>query len=384
MTSATALRMTRAGHRAPGFTLIEMLISLVLILIVFAITIPFFRAQSIAVQKNIGRSDAMQSAQLAQAAIDRELRLAGGVTGQPVIVQAAPFALTFNVDLVTRLTNDANATYYNPDADSLAVEAWEPSRAKVLATSGSKNYPATLYTDATGIQSQAETISYFLYRDSSSGRNDLYTLFRRVNDRDSVVMARNLWIPSDTNYFFTYTRTDATGNMVAIPNASLPIYWDAASHYADSIRVVGMRVASLYRDTRLQKDVVRTLYYNTTLLNAGMLQLRTCGTAPLPALLPVATQVFDAFGTLTNIHLTWNASLEEAGGEKDVALYLVMRRPSASTDWEVLGNVVAQGIASYSFDDFNFKSGSWVYGVVAQDCSPANSPMAAAVAVVNP
>ena len=34
-----------------------------------------------------------------------------------MIVQAAAFAVTFNADLITRVVNDPNATYYDPNAD---------------------------------------------------------------------------------------------------------------------------------------------------------------------------------------------------------------------------------------------------------------------------
>jgi type II secretory pathway pseudopilin PulG len=366
-----------------GFTLIEMMMAILLTMLVFAITIPFFSVQTKAVDTGAGRLDALQNARYAQNAIDRELRLAGGITGQPVIVQADKFAVTFNVDLVTRVTNDPNATYYNPSADSLGTESWEPSRAKTLPGTA-KSYPTQFYTDANGNQSSAETISYFLYVDGTSGRSDLYTLFRRVNDRDSTIVTRNLWIPTDTNYFFKYQRADATGAIQQIAQSSLPIYWDAASKLADSIRIVQMRISGLYRDVRKSQDVTRTIYHNTRLYNAGMLKQLTCGSAPLGANNVVATQVFDGLGNLTNIHLTWDKSLEESGGEADVATYVIQRRPAASTDWEVIGNLLARNYASYSIDDFSFRSGQWVYGVVAQDCSPTNSTVTSSSTITNP
>lgn len=375
---------TRAARptQRDGFTLIEMMMAVLLTTIVFAITIPFFRMQTRAVEAGAGKLDAIQNARYAQAIIDRELRMAGGIVGQPIIVQAAPYAVTFNVDLVSRLANDPSATYYDPTADSLMTESWEPSRAKYLPTSA-KTYPTQFYTDASFIQSNAETISYFAKVDAASGRTDIFTLFRRVNDRDSTVVARYLWIPSDTAYLFQYTRTDAVGVLTQIPLASLPIYWDAANKAVDSIRTVSMRLATLYRDNRLQKDIVKTMYSNTTLLNAGKLKEATCGSEPLGPPAATATQVIVS-GSITKITVTWTKSLEEAGGEKDVALYIVMRRPSAGTDWEVLTNLVANNSASYSWDDFTFQSGSWVYGVVSQDCSPLNSPVTSTAAVINP
>jgi len=381
------IRNPRVTARA-GFTLIEMMMAVLLTMLVFAITIPFFRNQTRALDGGAGRLDASQNAHYAQSAIDRELRLAGGAPGQPVIVQAAPFAVTFNVDLVTTLANDPDATYFNPAADPLSVDSWLPAAAKKLPTS-TVVYPTVEYFDGNGFQSHAETISYFLYLDASSGRNDIYTLFRRVNDRDSTVVAHNMWIPTDTNYFFQYSRTNNTGNIVAIPQASLPIYWNTAGDWADSVRLVQMRIAGLYRDVQKQKDITRTVYHSTRLLNAGMLKLNICGVAPQPAGTVTATQLDNlgnpwVSGPISEVRVVFNASTEEAGGEKDVASYVIERTIQGTSNWQVLGNLVAHGFASYTYDDFTFQTGNWVYGVVAVDCSPSYSPVSQSAAVTNP
>ena len=377
----------RARARA-GFTLIEMMMAVLLTMLVFAITIPFFRNQTRALDGGAGRLDAMQNARYAQSAIDRELRLAGGAPGQPIIVQAAPFAVTFNVDLVTTATNDPDATYYNPAADPLSVDSWLPAAAKQLPTSNVV-YPTVEYFDGNGFQSHAETISYFLYLDASSGRNDLYTLFRRVNDRDSTVVAHNMWIPTDTNYFFQYSRTDSAGNIVSIPQASLPIYWNTAGNWADSVRLVQMRISGLYRDVQKAKDVTRTVYHSTRLLNAGLLKQNICGVAPQPPGTVIATQLNNlgnpwVSGPISEVRVAYNASPEEAGGEKDVASYVIERTIQGTSNWEVLGNMVAHGYASSTYDDFTFMTGIWVYGVVAVDCSPLYSTVSQSPAIINP
>jgi hypothetical protein len=368
-----------------------MMMAVLLTMLVFAITIPFFRNQTRALDGGAGRLDAMQNARYAQSAIDRELRLAGGATGQPIIVQADKFAITFNVDLVTTQSNDPDATYYNPQADSLSVDSWLPSRSKKLPTSNVV-YPTVEYYDGNGFQSHAETISYFLYLDASTGRNDLYTLFRRVNDRDSTIVAHNMWIPTDTNYFFQYSRTDSSGNIISIPAASLPIYWNTAGDWADSVRVVQMRIAGLYRDVQKGVDITRTVYHSTRLLNAGMLKQLTCGAPPLPPGTVTATQL-DSTGApwsagdvspLAQVQVVYTASPEEAGGAKDVASYVIERTIQGTSNWQVLGNEVAYGQASYTYNDFTFTSGTWVYGAVAVDCSPAYSTVTQSAAVTNP
>ncbi len=369
--------------RRAGFTLPEIVISMTLLLLVFAMAVPYFRAQSLTVQRDVGRMESTQSARFVQGMIDRELRLAGGETGQPIIVEAGPFAITFNVDLVSRLANDPSAVYVDEGADSLAVSSWSVGRARALPVTGTV-YPDRDYYDVAGNRSGAETISYWVTRDATAGRADVYTLWRRVNDRDSTLVSRDILIPADTAWFFRYSRTTATGALAAVPTASLPINWRGTTRLADSVRVVEMRVSMLFADARTGREIVQTSYGSTRLLNAGLLQQRTCGTSPLPPRNVTAAVQLDADGVPTSVRAEWSASLEEAGGERDVSVYVVQRRPSSSTEWSTLRNVPANGDASYAFEDFSFASGSWVYGVFAQDCSPANSPVVAAAGVVVP
>jgi prepilin-type N-terminal cleavage/methylation domain-containing protein len=367
-----------------GFTLAEVLLALTIMLMVMAAAVKFFRFQVRAIEGGTGRLEAVQNLRYVQNVIDRELRLAGGISGQPLLVMAHPMAVTFNVNLVSRVADDKGAVYFNPDADSLGTEGFELARARALPIV-SKVYPGQDYLDETGNRTTAETISYFLRADAASGRNDIYSLFRRINDRDSTVVARNIQVPTDTVYFFRYWRTDATGTLSAIPNASLPIYWDAANRAADSVRVVDMRINSWYRDTRMNKDVIRSIETSTKLLNAGLLQQTVCGTAPLPARNVVATLVLDGSGNPTHVSITWDNSLEEANGERDVALYMIQRRATGSTGaWTTLSNSPANNSASYSFDDRDLVSGSWTWSVVAQDCSPANSAPAMSASVTIP
>lgn len=366
-----------------GFSMVEMMTAMTLFLLVIGAAVPFFRLQARAVDSQTGRMDAIQNTRFANTDIDRELRMAGGVTGQPIIVQASRWSVTFNVDLVTRVAGDPGAVYYNPDADSLGTEGWMASRAKRLPTD-TVTYPLTSYRDAGGVLSSAETVSFFVLPDATTSRSDDYVLYRRVNSLDSTVVARNLIIPTDTAYFFRYWRTDASGALQQITTGQLPVYWKSANGWADSIRVVDMRVSSLYRDARTQKDIVRTVYASTRLLNAGMLRIPTCGASPLGPQAASADTVQDASGHVAKVRVTWTKSLEETGGERDVTLYVVARRLSAGTEWEELRNVPANNSTTYTWDDFTFAPGSWVYGVYAQDCNPANSSYVQSSTIVIP
>src|SRR5215208_5991362 len=111
----------RARRRA--FTLAEMMIAITLMLLVFAVAVPFFRTQARAVENASGRSEARQNVRYAINAIDRDLRVAGVgvVDAQPMLVYASPTAVTFNADLVSRDKDDVSAVYYDADADAASV-----------------------------------------------------------------------------------------------------------------------------------------------------------------------------------------------------------------------------------------------------------------------
>ena len=369
-------------RRRAGFTLMELLLAMVIMSVVMAAAISFFRVQARAAETGAGRLESLQNLRAVQSMIDRELRLAGGITGQPVIVYAGTMAIAFNVDLVSRVTGDRGAVYYNPDADSLAVDGWNPSRALVLPGSA-RAYPTATYLDDGGNPSAAETITYFLLRDATAVRTDAYTLFRRVNDRDSTVVARNLIVPADSA-FFTYWRTDAAGALSTVGATALPLFWDDSAGVTDSLRVVDLRISTWYRDQRANTDVIRTLTSSVKLLNAGLLRQETCGAEPLPGRNVTATLLTDSLAAPVAVRVSWENSLEEGGGERDVTLYILQRRPSLGGAWTVLANQPATGATSYQYDDQPPLTGSWQYAVVAQDCSPANSTPAMSATVLVP
>jgi prepilin-type N-terminal cleavage/methylation domain-containing protein len=351
-----------------GFTLIEMLVAMTLTMLIFAITIPFFRAQAKAVGSGAGRLDVIQNAKYAQGVIDKELRLAGGVFGQPTIVQAAPLSITFNANVYAQSTADPNAAYINAALDTLTTESFQLGLARALATSV-KNYPTATYTDSNAARSGAETITYWLAADASSGRNDIYALYRRVNAKDSTLITSNLWIPSDTGYFFRYYRVAASGEVSQIAQNTLPLYWDDATRTIDSIGVVEMRVAGWAYIARDNEHVFRTVYGKTHLSNVGLLTARSCGAAPA-AVTALTVAQSPVSGSPNSVRVSWTASTDDGAGASDVQSYSVARRASAGSTWYPVGNFPARGGGSYQFDDYALKAGTWVYGVRAMDCGP--------------
>jgi hypothetical protein len=75
----------------------------------------------------------------------------------------------------------------------------------------------------------------------------------------------------------------------------------------------------------------------------------------------------------TKVTISWSSSLDQDNGEKDVARYMIFKKDAASLDWGSPIADLAAAQTNYTLDDTSLSSGTWVWGVVAQDCSPDNS-----------
>jgi hypothetical protein len=115
--------------------------------------------------------------------------------------------------------------------------------------------------------------------------------------------------------------------------------------------------------------------------NAGQANRRSCGDEPIigsVSLVATPVNVGGVFGT----QLSWGQATDESGGEKDVARYVIWRRPDTIPDWEDPYESVPAGLPSYVFQDLSVDSGTtYVYGLAAQDCTPKLSSMRQSAAV---
>jgi type II secretory pathway pseudopilin PulG len=354
----------------PGFSLVELLVALTLTLAVFAITLPFVRAQSRALGANAGRLDAEQVARYALRAIDRDLRLASadGV-GQPVIVQAGPMAISFNVNLLAPDTTDPNAVAVEVGAAPTLTESWRRANAAPLPL-GPKVYPTVDYFTVTGGVSRTETISYFLGPDTVSGRTDVYVLYRRVNARDSVQVVRGLFVPPATALFRYFH--NVSGVLTEI-TTGLPLYFDNAT--SKQIRAVGIRASGFFRNRREGMDVIRTVDWRT-ILPITTSAAESCGAAPASPTNVQPVGEIDAPGY--RVEVTWNRSSDDGGGASDVRHYQVLVRPNITpVVWEAVASVPATGAATYRFDHYLPSiTGAVRYGVRAVDCGGMASNVA--------
>lgn len=375
-----------------GFTLLEMMISITVSLLVLAVVVPFFRVQVLAVGTHSGRMDAQQNVRFGASVIDRELRVAGvGVVGsQPLIIQAAPDAITFSVDLASRSPGDLGSVYYNPDLLPAAVVSLTPPSAIVLPLS-MVTYPDTSYAQAGGAPSSAETISFWVAPDTASDGAGLYVLYRRVNNTPATLVARGIVVPPGEPVF-RYFKPDTLGAVREISQSLLPIYHTAKIHgssadtlrsaLTDSIRVVRVRLTGSYTD-RDGKVATRTIDTGIRIMNSGLLQYSTCGEPPR-FIGPASATLADP-PPIPRIVVTWPPSTDEATGEGDVERYVIYRRNPTALEWGEPYASVPAGNPSYAFSDAGVKAGEgWIYAVAAQDCSAQLSPLRATGTVIIP
>jgi prepilin-type N-terminal cleavage/methylation domain-containing protein len=367
-------------RHARGFTLMEMLISLVVLSIVMTGAIWFFRGVSRAVGGTADRMDAMQNLRYAVTTMDRELRNAGAGTVeiQPTLVYISPSVVVFNADIVSPVPGSPTAVNYNPDANPNATNAPTTSQKLTIPTS-SIQYPDSTYKTTGGELSPAETIVYWVTADTAPGHTGLYLLMRQVNNNAPDVVARNLQ-PFPGRPFFDWLQTDTIGNLFTVASANLPMRHSVPIHGAlsdtgvasriDSIRAVRVNFYATNGMTGTQQ-IVRELVSTIRIPNAGLTKQRSCGDAPI--FNRSVTAIFSGTPAAPQVTLSWTPAVDETGGELDVEKYLIYRRTSSGTFDDALQAIPA-GQASYTFNDASVLNDStYVYQVTALDCTPLES-----------
>ncbi len=378
-----------------GFTLAEMIIAMTLVLLITGAAVQFMRKQSGLVTRESSRMDAMQNAQFAAGQVERELREAGaGVTDfQPMIVQLDSEAITFNANMVSVDTGDVRAVYQFPDADTNGVRVMFLNERRALPNSSpAKYYPDTTYYAAIGVPSGAETISYYLRPDSTQSLSNRYLLFRRVNALAPTLVARGIVKdPRDTMPIFTYYKTDTLNRLKPILKTQMPLYHgiihgavDDTGKFAlpDSIKAVRIHFLTASRDPRTGKDALRTVETLVRVMNSGLMERASCGQLPYSGGTPTVT----ANATPPSVTITWSKSTDDGGGEKDIERYAIFRRLQSTTQFgDPITSIVATQAANYTFTDANVVPGqTYVYGIAAQDCTPALSSVNSSSAVTIP
>jgi prepilin-type N-terminal cleavage/methylation domain-containing protein len=369
-----------------GFTLIEMMISIVLLSIVLTGALRLFRAVNTAVAGTVDRMDAMQNLRFGISQVDLLLRNAGtGTTdAQPTLVYIGASVVAFNADWISLLPNSPTAVNYNPDADPTITNAPTTTQKFTIPTS-SILYPDSTYRTA-GAISPAEAIIYWFALDTSTSRTDDYVLWRQVNNDAPNTVARNL-LAYPSRPFFEWLRTDANGNLQTVASASLPMRHSNPIHGAltdtgvvgqiDSVRAVRINIQATNGQTG-SREIRRLLVTTVRIPNAGLSKQRSCGDAPIFS--SAVGWSFQGPAGSTRVRVTWAAATDETTGERDVERYLIYRRLQAGAFDDALAQVPA-GLANYQYDDPTVViDSSYVYGVTALDCTPLESSLRSSTA----
>jgi type II secretory pathway pseudopilin PulG len=375
------MHMRQAGpRRRSGFTILELLISMVVLMVFMGMAASAVQTQGRAVTREAGRQVALHGARAAVNTIERELRVAGAnlAAGQPLLVEGGPRSIVFNTDLVSTLEHDPFAAYVNPDADSAAIAVWHSADALELPASALA-YPESTYYESGSVPGSAETIAFWVAPDSASPRDDEYILYRRVNAAEAEVLARGI-VLGDADTVFRYFRPDSLGVLRQFASSTLPLVHRAPVHGAtadsgasirpDSVRVVQVTIQTRARDPKGGESLRRS-QATVRIMNSAVAGRTTCGEAPFGV--QVTASAVTASGA-TVVRVLWGRDLDDGGGEKDVQRYVIYRRLATATAFTNPLASIPAGQSTYSFVDSDVQSGQqWVYGVASQDCTPATS-----------
>ncbi len=387
--------MRAAPRPAAGFTLVELLITLVVFSAVMAGTLGFLRSQGRAMPLGSDRMNAVQNLEFALTTMQQRLRAAGAnlPDAQPALIYAGTNVVAFNADFATNLPNDPFAVYYDPDVPAGAVTALTKAQSITLPLT-TVAYPDTSYLIG-GINSPAETIIFFVAPDSSTARADDYALFEQVNGGPPSLVSRNI-IGSPTTVYFEYYRLTRVGGAISLdslPAAKLPLRHSVPIHFAladtgaaaviDSVR--GIRVTFTVSNGQSGKAERRyTLVRFMELPNVGIATRRTCGDAPILGTTLTATGITQLDGKPA-VRLAWNPATDEYGGEKDVVQYVIWRKRITDVTWGTPYLSLPAGSPTYLYDDAAVTSGvTYQYQLAAADCTPSSSPTTTSAPVTIP
>lgn len=384
------------GHPA-GFTLVEMMVTLVVLSIVMTATVAVFRSQSQGFRKAGERLELSQNMRYAVGTVDRVLRTVGaGVANQqPMFVYGGDDIVAFNTNY-THINQDRCAVNINPDAPVGSFEIMPVASAYVLPNTAF-TYPAMTYTASTTCL--AETILFYFRPDSSTTEPNDFVLMERVNAMPAELVAKNVLAYPGRPFFqyFVHPRTlvvppAARDSLVLAGGAGsgivLPIRHSVAVHgspadsagdpsasfMADSVKAVriNLQVGNGLTGVDQRVSNVSTV---VSLPNNGLVQLRTCGNSPLLTGALVANPNPAAPPSAPSVTLQWPASFDQAGGETDVTQYNVYRRLLADPSFGSALMTIPTQPPPYLVVDNGVAAGTdYVYAVAAQDCTPAESP----------
>jgi type II secretory pathway pseudopilin PulG len=389
-----------ATRRAPstadtgGFSLIEMLVAMTVLMVVVAAALGVFSSESEAIREGMDRLEVTQNLRFGANAVEKDLKTTGSNVPemQPNLVYADEDVVVFSSDFATNVSDDGDAVYYDPDAPNEEVRALTEDR-KIAVPNGTFEYPDRDYEVGSGTNSPAETLIFFFRPDSSTDRDDDWALFGQVNDQEPKVVSRHLLRAEGSEPFLEYhelvTPDDAPERIETVAPGDLPMAHDAAVHGSgaddsaiDSVRAVRIRMAATNGETGDDEEI-RSITRLIRIPNMGVERKRVCGEPPVSV--PAFTATPEVDDGASTVLLEWDASVDQENGEEDVVRYLVWKKKASESEWGPPLLALPKGGTEYSFRDSDVVPAEmYEYGVAAQDCTPEQSPMATSGTVTAP
>lgn len=373
-------------HARRGMTLVEIIVSIFVFSFVMAGALSMLQSESRRFQLGGEKSAMYQNGRFAMNEMEKDLRTsgAGAPDIQPQIVYVSDSVIVFNANYWTNTPGDVEAVYYSADAPDSAVQAMRTSGTITIPYTAIQ-YPDTNYLTG-GVNSAAETITFYFRRDSSTTRTDDFILWRRVNNLAPEVVSSNL-LRSGSEPFFRYFRLFFDGTVErldTIPRNALPLRHARPIHLAindtgalaqiDSIRAI--RVSFTVTNGRVgaaMGEQTRALSRLLRLPNVGLVNTKTCGDAPI--FTGTVTATAEVLPDSTRFaRITFPPSVDEKTGEKDVERYVIWRRFGSAADWGDPLVTLPGGDTLFIFNDLGvIKDSTYRYAVAAQDCTPSLS-----------
>jgi prepilin-type N-terminal cleavage/methylation domain-containing protein len=373
-----------------GFTLAEMIMATTMLGLFGASAITFYLRSVRSVTQTAGRNDAQQNASYALDYLDHDIRIAGTglVAGQPLLIEATGQAIAYNGDLVTTDTSaTSSGSYYDPSlADTVAL-AWQATRAGSLPLSSVAYPESTYYANGgtSGPLANAETIQFWVAKDSQATLPNRYKLWKRVNNNAASVVTSNIYLPTPGTAIFQYWQANPNQNqtpgnnvnaLLPVATTMLPLYHvmndTVQQNKLNSIKEVRITITSAYHDPQRNVDIMRTVNEQIAMPNASAALVNQCGGSPGA---PSGVTAIPSSGGKDTVGLSWPNSPDDGAGRNSVRMYLIYRKLHTDSIYTPMFSVTAQGQPSYTYSDVGTVLGkAYDYGIAARDCTPSLSP----------